>query len=128
MQSINEGLSNFNELQNQLLEAMNPNSAKEQAKEVVANLLLGMGVPYFLGRLQNTLPDDIFKELSEFVKDPANIGGKAALKFASKLFTDKVLSPLKQNILSQLQKYVPELKDINLESTSLDDIKKSCDK
>ena len=125
----NEGpsLVNFNELQQQLADTLNPTTAKQQAKEIFANLLLGMGVPYFTERLKSKLPEDLMTKLTELMKDPDNLG-KNAMEFAKKVFQEKFLEPVKNALLDKASEFIPELKDIDLAKASLTDIQNAVSK
>jgi len=120
-EQADQGIMSFNELQNQLTESLNPESVKQQAKEVIANMLLMMAVPYFAGRLKNALPDDVFNKIKNFLDD-GNFNFKDALTFSKQLFEEKILNPLKNELVSELKGYIPELKDIDLTKTSLSDL------
>jgi hypothetical protein len=124
MENINEGLVNFNEMSAELLNTFDPNTAKEQSKELAANLLLMIGVPFFLERLKDKLPEDLFTKLSNLAKDPENFGANS-LKLAKELFDDKIVQPLKGQLLKQMDDYIPALKnlsDIDLSKLSIKDV------
>lgn len=125
----NEGpsLVNFNELQQQLADTLNPNAAKQQTKEIFANLLLGMGVPFFTERLRSKIPEDAMKKITELLKDPDNLG-KNAMEFAKQVFKDKFLEPVKNALLDKASEFIPELKDIDLGTASLTDIQNALSK
>lgn len=118
---------NFNEIQQQLAETFNPQTAKERTKEIFANLLLGMGVPFFAERLKEKLPEDMFKKIAELLKDPENLG-KNSLEFAKKVFQDKFLEPVKNELLDKLSDHIPELKGIDITKASLTDIQNTLTK
>lgn len=115
-------LVNFNEIQQQLAETFNPQTAKEKVKEIFANLLLGMAVPFFVERLREKLPADVFNKITELLKDPDNLG-KNSLEFAKQMFNDKFLEPIKNELLEKIADQVPELRGIDLTTASLSDIK-----
>jgi hypothetical protein len=119
-EQADQGLVSFNEIQNQLAESFNPEKVQSQAKEVIANMLLMMAVPYFAGRLKNTLPSDVFEKLQTFLKGDVNL--KNAMQFSRDLFEQKVLAPLKNQLVDGIKSYVPELKDIDLTKASLSDV------
>jgi hypothetical protein len=124
MEDRNEGIISFDDMSRELLQTFNPNNAKEQAKEMIANLLLMTGVPFFMERLKEKLPAELFGKLQEIVKDPQNIT-KNATKVASELFNDKIVQPLKGQLLKQMDEYIPalkELNDIDLSKLSLKDV------
>lgn len=124
MEDRNEGIISFNEMSNELLQTFNPNNAKEQAKEMIANLLLMTGVPFFMERLKEKLPAELFGKLKDIVDDPKNIA-KNATKVAGELFNDKIIQPLKGQLLKQMDDYIPALKqlnDIDLSKLSLKDV------
>lgn len=124
MEDSNQGLVNFNEMTNELLQTFDPNTAKEQSKELAANLLLMIGVPFFLERLKDKLPEDLFTKLSELAKDPENFGTNS-LKLAKELFDEKIVQPLKGQLLKQMDEYIPALKnlsDIDLSKLSVKDV------
>lgn len=114
-------LVNFNEIQQQLAETFNPQTAKERTKEIFANLLLGMGVPFFAERLKSKLPEDMFKKIAALLDDPDNLG-KNSLAFAKKVFSEKFLEPVKNQLLDKLGNEIPELRGIDLTKMSLTDI------
>jgi len=124
MENISQGLTNFDEMSRELLSNFNPDSAKQQSKEMIANLLLMMGVPFFLERLKDKLPADILTKLTEFTKDPQSFG-KNSLKLAQELFNEKIVQPLKGELLGEMDKYIPALKnlsDIDLSKLSVKDV------
>jgi uncharacterized protein YjbJ (UPF0337 family) len=118
---------NFNEIQQNLAETFNPQTAKERTKEIFANLLLGMGVPFFLERLKEKLPEDVINKITELLKDPENLG-KNSLEFAKQVFKDKFLEPIKNELLEKIADQVPELRGIDLTKASLGDIQKTITK
>lgn len=124
MENINEGLTSFNEMSAELLNTFNPDTAKQQAKEMAANLLLMIGTPFFLERLKSKLPENLFTKLQEILKDPEAFG-KNSLKIAKELFDEKIVQPLKGELLKQMDDYIPALKnlsDIDLSKLSVNDI------
>ena len=121
METQETSLINFNELQNSLASALDPQKAASQTKEIFANLLLGFGVPFFAERLKNKLPEDAYNKIMDLLKDPDNLG-KNSLEFAKQVFKDKFLEPIKNQMLEQLSDQVPELKGIDLTTASLKDI------
>ena len=120
-------LINFNEIQQNLAETFNPQTAKEKTKEIFANLLLGMGVPFFLERLKEKLPEDVINKITELLKDPENLG-KNSLEFAKQMFKEKFLEPIKNELLEKIADQVPELRGIDLTKASLSDIQKTITK
>jgi hypothetical protein len=118
---------NFNEIQQNLAETFNPQTAKERTKEIFANLLIGMGVPFFAERLKSKLPDDVFKKIMGLLNDPENLG-KNSLEFAKQVFKDKFLEPIKNELLEKIADQVPELRGIDLTKASLGDIQKTITK
>jgi peptidoglycan hydrolase CwlO-like protein len=124
MENANQGLVNFDEMSRELLQTFNPDQAKSQAKEIGANLLLMIGVPFFLERLKDKLPEDIFTKISELAKDPETFG-KNSLKLAQELFNEKIVQPLKGQLLQQMDEYIPALKnlsDMDLSKLSIKDV------
>ena len=121
METQETSLINFNELQNSLASAFDPQRAVSQSKEIFANLLLGFGVPFFAERLKSKLPEDVFNKITELLKDPDNLG-KNSLEFAKQVFKDKFLEPIKNQMLEKLSDEIPELKGIDLTTASLKDI------
>ena len=120
-------LINFNEIQQNLAESLDPNAAKEKVKEIFANLLLGMGVPFFVERLKSKIPEEAFTKIMDLLKDPDNLG-KNSLDFAKQIFKDKFLEPIKNELLDKVASEVPELRGIDLTKTSLSDIQKTISK
>lgn len=124
MENINEGLTSFNEMSAELLNTFNPDTAKQQAKEMAANLLLMIGTPFFLERLKSKLPENLFTKLQEILKEPEAFG-KNSLKIAKELFDEKIVQPLKGELLKQMDDYIPALKnlsDIDLSKLSVKDV------
>jgi hypothetical protein len=124
MENINEGLTSFNEMSAELLNTFNPDTAKQQAKEMAANLLLMIGTPFFLERLKSKLPENLFTKLQELMKDPEAFG-KNSLKIAKELFDEKIVQPLKGELLKQMDDYIPALKnlsDMDLSKLSVKDV------
>lgn len=122
-----QSIIDFNELQNQLAETFNPNSAKTQAKEMIANMLLFMAVPFFANRLKDKIPADIFDRLQKAIADPET-AGKELMDLTKSLFQEKVLQPLKTQLLDRARQYVPELRDIDIEKLSLEDVQNLVEK
>lgn len=114
-----QGLTSFNDFQNQLATTLNPAFIKQNTKELVGNMLLMFGVPFFLGRLEKHISPEAMAKVKELIKDPTNIVNNTK-KLATELFQDKVLAPVKDKILSEASKYVPELKNVDLENITLD--------
>lgn len=122
-----QSIIDFNELQNQLAETFNPNSAKTQAKEMIANMLLFMAVPFFANRLKEKIPADIFDRLQKAIADPET-AGKELVSLTKSLFQEKVLAPLKTQLLDRVKQYVPELRDIDIEKLSMEDVQNLVEK
>ena len=122
-----QSIIDFNELQNQLAETFNPNSAKTQAKEMIANMLLFMAVPFFANRLKEKIPADIFDRLQKAIADPETAGTEL-MSLTKSLFQEKVLQPLKTQLLDRAKQYVPELRDIDIENLSMEQVQNLVEK
>jgi hypothetical protein len=120
-------LINFNEIQQNLAETFNPETAKEKVKEIVSNMLLFMAVPFFAERLKSKIPEEAFTKIMDLLKDPDNLG-KNSLEFAKQIFKDKFLEPIKNELLDKVAEEIPELRGIDLTKTSLSDIQKTITK
>jgi hypothetical protein len=116
-----QALTNFNELQNQLATTLNPAFIRQKTKDLVGNMLLMFGVPFFLGRLEKHLGAETTAKIKELISDPENIVNNTK-KFATELFQNKVLAPVKEQVLGEASKYIPELKNLDLENASLSDL------
>lgn len=120
-------LINFNDIQQNLAETFNPQTAKEKVKEIVSNMLLFMAVPFFAERLKSKIPEEAFTKIMNLLKDPDNLG-KNSLEFAKQIFKDKFLEPIKNELLDKVGEEIPELRGIDLTKTSLGDIQNTITK
>lgn len=116
-----QGIGQFDEFRNQLAQTLNPNLAKEQTKQLIGNILLMFGVPFFLNRLEKHLDKETVEKIKEIVKDPKSAVNKSKA-LATQLFKDKILEPVKTQVLNEASKYVPELRNIDLENATLEDV------
>lgn len=116
-----QALTSFNEFQNQLASTLNPAFIHQKTKDLVGNMLLMFGVPFFLGRLEKHLGAETVAKIKELIADPKNIVNNTQ-KFAKEIFEDKVLNPVKQQLLDEASKYIPGLKNIDLENATLTDL------
>ena len=116
-----QGIGTFDEFRNQLAQTLNPNMAKEQTKQLIGNILLMFGVQFFLNRLEKHLDKETVEKIKEIIKDPSNAVNKTK-ELATQLFKDKVLEPVKTQVLNEASKYVPELRNIDFENASLEDV------
>lgn len=116
-----QALTSFNEFQNQLASTLNPAFIHQKTKDLVGNMLLMFGVPFFLGRLEKHLGTEATEKIKELIADPKNIVNNTQ-KFAKEIFEDKVLNPVKQQLLDEASKYIPGLKNIDLEKATLTDL------
>jgi hypothetical protein len=116
-----QALSQYNDFTNNLAQTLNPSFIRQKTKDLVGNMLLMFGVPFFLGRLEKHLGGETAGKIGELLKDPNNIVNNSKA-FAQKLFTEKVLQPVKNQVLDEASKFVPELKNLDLEKATLGDL------
>ena len=109
-------IEQFNSLQNQFNQ---PTDVVNRGKEIVGNLLLGMGAPFFGERLAKT----IGKPLYDSIKKAATGDFSDVLNLAKEKVQNEILPLAKQQLQEHVGKYIPELKDIDLENTSLSDLR-----
>ncbi len=116
-----QALTSFNEFQNQLATTLNPAFIHQKTKDLVGNMLLMFGVPWFLSRLEKHLDPETMEKVKQLVSDPENIVNNTK-QFATALFKEKVLEPVKAQFLDEASKYIPELKNLDLEKATLSDL------
>ena len=107
---------------NQIQQAVSsPGVSINQTKELAGNMLLTMGVPFFSERLKKHVGEDVVNQIKQYASGELNLDD--ALKFAKNQFQDKILPQAKQTLLSEANKYVPGLDDLDLENASINDVK-----
>jgi hypothetical protein len=110
-------IEQFNSIQNQFGGQSN---VVNKGKEMAGNMLLSLGAPFFGERLAQNIGKPFYDSLKEI----ANSGGLSdVLNLAKTKFENEVLPAAKKALTDHIGSYVPELKGVDLENVSFNDLR-----
>jgi hypothetical protein len=113
-------IQSFNEIQNNLADGFGGQHIS-QTKQVIGNMLLTMGTPFFAERLGKHIGEDAVKAIKQYAS--GELGLKDALDMAKNKFENDILPQAKQALFEEAGKYVPGLDKIDLSKASFNDVK-----
>lgn len=113
-------IQSFNEIQNNLADGFG-GQHMNQTKQVIGNMLLTMGTPFFAERLGKHIGEDAVKAIKQYAS--GELGLKDALDMAKNKFETDILPQAKQALFEEAGKYVPGLDKIDLSKASFNDVK-----
>ena len=112
-------IEQFNSFQNQF---GGKSDIVNKTKEMAGNMLLSLGAPFFGERLAQNIGKPFYDSLKEI----ASSGGLSdVLNLAKTKFENEVLPAAKKALIDHVGSYVPELKGVDLENVSFNDLRQA---